>query len=108
MLNFSLALLEIGRRNEIRREAGLPLLSVTRESRRVKKREDAHEFEQFAAAHEKAVWEQLLKASREAKGDPKWRPNSLQGMAYQPEKVMPYFKPGKEMLGRLNVIANRS
>ena len=35
--------------------------------------------------------------------------NPRNGSAVQvAEKVMPYFKPGKEMLGRLNVIANRS
>ncbi len=46
-------LLEIARRNEFRQDAGLPLLSVVRELRRMKRQEDLEEFERFAAAHGK-------------------------------------------------------
>jgi len=75
-------LLEIARRNEIRREAKLPLLPIAKELRRMKKQEELEEFERFEEAHGKAVWEKVLKARREAEG-PNWRPNSLEGMFYQ-------------------------
>jgi len=74
-------LLEIGRRNQIRQEAGLPLLPVAREWRRVKQLEDrqAREeaFEQFAAAHEKEIWDQVLKQRREKEQNPDWCPRTL-------------------------------
>jgi len=76
-------LLEIARRNEIRREAKLPLLPIAKELRRIKRQEDLEEFGRFEAAYGKAVWEQVLKSRREAEGDPNWRPNSLEGMFYQ-------------------------
>jgi hypothetical protein len=48
-------LLDIARRNEIRREAGLPLLSTVKELRRMKEHEDGElrgiEFEQFEAQY---------------------------------------------------------
>jgi hypothetical protein len=58
-------LLEIARRNEIRREAKLPLLPIAKELRRTKKQEELEEFERFEAVHGKAVWEDVLKARRE-------------------------------------------
>lgn len=76
-------LLEIERRNEIRREAQLPLLSVPRELRRMKTQEVSKEFERFAAARNKAVWEDVLKRRPDVEGNPNWRPNSLEGMFYQ-------------------------
>jgi hypothetical protein len=75
-------LLEIARRNEIRREAKLPLLPIGKELRRIRRQEELEEFERFEAARGKAVWEEVLKARREAEG-PNWRPNSLEGMFYQ-------------------------
>lgn len=48
--------LEIARRNEIRQEAGLPVLSIPKELRRMKKQADAEEFDRFEAAHGKAIW----------------------------------------------------
>ena len=38
-------LIEIARRNEIRREANLPLLSIAKELRRMKKQEELEEFD---------------------------------------------------------------
>jgi hypothetical protein len=76
-------LLEIERRNELRREAVLPPLSIVRELRRMKQQEDAQEFERFEAAHGKAIWEEILKARREAEGNPNWRPSWVEGMGYQ-------------------------
>jgi hypothetical protein len=77
-------LLEIARRNEIRREANLPLLSIAMELRRIKRQEDLEEFSRFEAVHGKAVWEEVLKPRREAEG-PNWRPNWMEAMCYQNE-----------------------
>src|SRR5690349_7546322 len=76
-------LLEIARRNEIRREANLPLLPIATELRRMKKQEELEEFERFEAAYGKAVWDQVLKQRREAEGNPNWRPTWIEGISYQ-------------------------
>jgi hypothetical protein len=55
-------LMEIARRNEIRREAKLLLLSIPKELRRMKKQEELEEFERFQAAYRKVVWEEVLAA----------------------------------------------
>jgi hypothetical protein len=69
-------LLEIARRNEIRREAGLPLLSTVKELRRMKEHEDGElrriEFEQIDAQYQKEVWDAVLRPRREADGNPNW------------------------------------
>jgi hypothetical protein len=78
-------LVEIALRNELRREAKLPLLSVPKELRRMKKQEELEEFDRFEAAYGKAVWEEVLKARREAEGNPNWRPNWMEGVGYQSE-----------------------
>ena len=80
--------LDIARRNEIRREAGLPLLSTVKELRRMKEHEDGElrriEFEQFEAQYQKEVWDAVLRPRREAKGDPNWFPrNWSEGVQYQ-------------------------
>jgi hypothetical protein len=77
--------LAIARRNEIRREAKLPLLPISKELRRMKKQEELEEFERFEAVHGKAVWEEVLKARREAERNPNWRPNWTEGVHYQSE-----------------------
>ena len=75
---------EIAARNIIRAEAGLPLLSIPRELRRMKMVEDAAEFEQFADRHRQAVLEEVLAPVREARGEPDWRPTRLmEGLAFQ-------------------------
>jgi len=81
-------LLDIARRNEIRREAGLPLLSTVKELRRMKEHEDGElrriEFEQFEAQYQKEVWDAVLRPRREAEGDPNWfPPNWAEGVGYQ-------------------------
>jgi hypothetical protein len=81
-------LVEIARRNEIRREAKLPLLSIPEELRRMKEHEDGElrriEFEQFEAQYQKEVWDAVLRPRREAKGDPNWFPrNWSEGVQYQ-------------------------
>jgi hypothetical protein len=76
-------LMEIARRNEIRREAKLPLLPIAKELRRMKKQEELDEFERFVAVHGKAVWQEVLKPRPEAEGDPNWRPSWMEGVRYQ-------------------------
>jgi hypothetical protein len=75
-------LLEIARRNELRREAKLPLLPIAKELRRIKRQEELEEFERFESAYGKAVWEEVLKARRDAEG-PNWRPTWMEGISYQ-------------------------
>ena len=74
---------EIALRNSLRKEAGLPLLSVVKELRRMKTVEDGERFNQFAALHEKAVWDEVLKSVRDGMGDANWSLNSITGMAIQ-------------------------
>jgi hypothetical protein len=87
--NFSAAtarrLVEIARRNEIRREARLPLLSVPKELRRMKKQQELEEFDRFEAAYGKAVWDEILRSRREAEGNPNWHPSWMEGISYQPQ-----------------------
>ena len=78
-------LVEIALRNELRQEAKLPLLSVPKELRRMKKQQELEEFDRFEAAYGKAVWEEVLKARREAEGNPNWRPSWIEGVRYQTE-----------------------
>jgi hypothetical protein len=78
-------LLEIARRNEIRREAKLPLLPIAKELRRMKKQEELEEFERFEAVHGKAVLQEVLKERREAEGNPNWRPTWMEGVRCQSE-----------------------
>ena len=75
--------IEIVQRNQIRREAGLPLLAVAAEWRRMKELEDRQAFEQFAAVHAQAVLDDLLKRRRETEGNPNWRPSWMEGVRYQ-------------------------
>jgi hypothetical protein len=76
-------LTEIARRNEIRREANLPLLLIPKELRRMKDQEKLEQFERFEAAYGKAVWQEVLKPRREAEGNPYWRPSWTEGVRYQ-------------------------
>ena len=81
-------LLDIARRNEIRRQAGLPLLSIPKELRRMKQHEDSElrrvEFERFEAVHRKEVCDEVLKSRREAEGNLNWFPRHWsEGVGYQ-------------------------
>lgn len=78
-------LAEIARRNEIRREAALPLLSTPKELRRMKQWEKLEEFERFKAELSKAVWDEVLRPRREAESNPNWRPSWMEGLGYQGE-----------------------
>jgi hypothetical protein len=75
---------EIASRNIIRAEAGLPLLSIPKELRRMKQVTDAMAFEEFSAQHRQTVWDDVLAPVREAKAEPNWYPTRfLDGLAYQ-------------------------
>lgn len=77
-------LAEIAERNRIRQDAGLPVLSITKELRRMKRATDAVEFEAFAEVHSKGVWDEVLAPERSKRGQPDWRPKSfMEGLAYQ-------------------------
>jgi hypothetical protein len=75
---------QIVQRNEIRKAAGLPLLSIPTELRKMKEAERAAEFEKFAAVHWEAIWEEVLAPIREARGEPCWQPTRfMEGLALQ-------------------------
>jgi hypothetical protein len=75
---------EIAKRNRIREEAGLPLLSIAKELRRMKTAEEEAKFEAFAVVHGRAVWDEVLAPERKRRGQPDWRPSSfMEGMGYQ-------------------------
>jgi hypothetical protein len=76
-------LLEIHRRNELRREAQLPLLPIAKELRRMKEQEELEALRRFEAADSRAVLEQILETRGQAEGNPNWRPNWMEGMHYQ-------------------------
>ena len=78
-------LLEIARRNEIRQEAGLPVLSIPKELRRMKELEGLQAFEAFAAAHRKAAWDEVLKSRRETRDHSNWQPSWMERLALQNE-----------------------
>jgi hypothetical protein len=78
-------LAEIARRNQIRREVKLPLLSIPKELRRMKHQEAMEEFGRFEVMHGRAAWAQVLKAHREAEGNPNWRPSWTEGVRLQKE-----------------------
>jgi hypothetical protein len=59
-----LRLREIAERNRIRQEAGLPLLSVPKELRRMKEATDTEKFRTFADAHRKRVYDNRVRRQR--------------------------------------------
>lgn len=76
-------LLEIYRRNELRRAAQLPTLSIPKELRRMKQQEELEAFQRLETVHGPAVWEQVLEARRRTEGNLNWRPNWMDGVHYQ-------------------------
>ena len=75
---------EIAERNRIREQAGLSLLSIPKELRRMKQVTDAMAFEEFAGRHRHAVWNEVLGPMRAARGEPNYRPTRLmEGLAFQ-------------------------
>lgn len=59
-----------------------PYSRLPEEMRRMKQQTNAEKFERFEAAHGKTVWDEVLKLRREAEGNPNWRPNFMEGVAY--------------------------
>jgi len=72
-----LRLQEIAERNRIREEAGLPLLSVAKELRRMKQAADAQKFKKFADTHRNRLCEKMLAQVRRRHGDPNWSPTGM-------------------------------
>lgn len=75
--------LEIEQRNVIRRGAGLPLLSIPKELRRLKGQEELAAFEWFAATRRTTAWEQVLRSHPGASANPNWRPSWAEGIYLQ-------------------------
>jgi hypothetical protein len=67
---------EIAERNCIRQDAGLPLLSVAKELRRMKEAADT-DFRKFADAHRKRLYNKMLARARRRCGDPNWTPTGM-------------------------------
>lgn len=74
---------EIAKRNRIREEARLPLLPLAKELRRMKDEADAIELRKFAAFHCRAMWDEVLRPIRDARGGSNWQPNFMEAMTYQ-------------------------
>jgi hypothetical protein len=73
----SLRLREIAERNSIRQEAGLPLLSVPKELRRMKEAADAEKFRAFVEANRKRVYAKMHRRMRRRSGDSNWTPSGV-------------------------------
>jgi hypothetical protein len=67
-------LLEIARRNSLRKEAGLPLLSVSKEIRLMKSVEAAERFARFSEALRHRIRDNALARTRRWQNDPNWKP----------------------------------
>jgi len=78
-------LVEIALRNALRQEAKLPLLSVPKELRRMKKQEELEEFQPVRGGAWQGIVGGGAQARREAEGNPNWRPNWMEGVRYQSE-----------------------
>lgn len=70
---------EIKERNRLRREAGLPLLSVAEEVRKVFEAQRARGFERFVETSplRKQIEDELLARQRLARHDPEWKPTGM-------------------------------
>ena len=72
---------DIERRNDIRREAFLPLLEVEKEFRRIKElkeeSERARKFEEFSEPLKQRIREKVLARMRREKNDPNWNPTGV-------------------------------
>jgi hypothetical protein len=68
---------EIAERNSIRQEAGLPLLSVAKELRRMKEAADAEKFRAFVEANRKRVYDKMLRRVRTRYGELNWTPSGV-------------------------------
>ena len=70
-------LAEIARRNRLRYEFGLPLLSVATELRRMKTAGDTEKVERFRNALREPVFQKMLARARRQRGDMAWIPNGF-------------------------------
>ncbi len=70
-------LAEIARRNRLRNEYGLPLLSVAAELRRMKAAADIEKVEKFRDALREPVFQKLLARARRQYGDAAWTPKDF-------------------------------
>ena len=70
-------LAEIARRNRLRYEFGLPLLSVATELRRMKTAADTEKVERFRNALREPVFQKMLARARRQRGDPAWTPKGF-------------------------------
>ncbi len=82
--------LEITRRNQLRHEAKLPLLKVSKEWRRMKAAENVRRYSEtfgkFVGENSEAVWVEVFTPIRKANGDPNWKPKCCsEGVGYQSE-----------------------
>ena len=68
---------EIAERNRVRQEAGLPLLSLSTELRRMKGVATDKKFRTFAKAHRSRVYQKMLARERRQCGDPQWAPTGV-------------------------------
>jgi hypothetical protein len=72
---------DIERRNDIRREAFLPLLQVEKEFSRIKwlkeDSERARKFKEFSEPLKQRVREKLLAGMRRERSDPNWTPTGV-------------------------------
>jgi len=70
-------LAEIARRNALRNEFGLPLLSVATELRRMKTAADTEKVEKFRDALRERVFHKMLARARRQRGDAAWKPKDF-------------------------------
>jgi hypothetical protein len=70
---------EIDERNRLRLEAGLPLLSVASEVRKIYEARRARDFEHFVETSplRKQIEDELLAHKRLARRDPEWKPTGM-------------------------------
>lgn len=79
-------LMVIARRNSLRKEAGLPLLSVTKEIRLMKSIETAERFATFSETFRYRVRDKTLARTQRRQNDPDWKPNDKwEGIAFETE-----------------------
>ncbi len=87
-------LAEIIERNNLRKEVGLPLLSIPKELRRIKTAEAYAKFAKFSEIFRKRVQEKMLARIRHRIGDPNWKPNGMMaGMGFEYEVSREVRKP---------------
>jgi hypothetical protein len=70
-------LAEIARRQRLRNEFGLPLLSVAKELRRMKTAADTETVERFRDALRELIFQKMLARARRQRGDPAWTPKDF-------------------------------